>query len=85
MLEAGQERVTRQSIWIAALVLLCEAGLQCGDHAGLARPRRSLYERDVRRVQGNIERKPLPVIGVREHIPHRFRDRLQAATMPLWD
>ena len=85
VLKAGEERVARQSAGADALVLLREPGLQRGDHAGLARSRRPLHQRDVRCVQGDVEGDPLPIIGSRKHVAHRLRDRLQAAAMPFRD
>ena len=85
MLKAGEERVARQSAGADALVLLREPGLQRGDHAGLARSRRPLHQRDVRCVQGDVEGDPLPIIGSRKHVAHRLRDRLQAAAVPFRD
>ena len=56
---------------------------QGGDDAGLPGPRWSLDERDVRGVQSDLEREPLPVGGVREHVAHRLGDWLQVAAPSL--
>ena len=40
-------------------------------HTGLSGPRRSLDERDVRGVQSDVQREPLPVGRALEHGAHR--------------
>ena len=83
VLKAGEQRIARQSARTEVLILLCEPCLQRGDHSRLARAGRALNQGDVRRVQDDVQRVPLPLVGIVEHLAYGTGHRLESARPPI--